>query len=423
MIEFRGYNPEHEDIMRLYCASLPEDHRRRYAAVEALKIGRGGITYVAKVLGMSRRTIYTGIRELDAMDDDGRWPPQRPSGSTQRIRRPGGGRPKATECQVGLEQALEDILEVHSAGSPTDPQVVWTDLKPMQLAGQLLRYGFEIGRNTAAKLLDRAGYRRRSLRKELITGKVDPDQRDQQFRHIDVLRRRAHAQGNPVLCVDTKKKEVLGHLHRPGQCYSTDVQRVYDHDFRHLSTGLLVPHGIYDYFDNVGFMTLGTSRETSAFVCDAIALTWEEALCSRYPHCTQIVLTFDAGGANAARSLRFKEDLIALSARLRLPLRVAHYPPYTSKWHPIEHRLFSHVERALGGVILDSHETALERVQHTRTETGLQVKARILDKVYDVGRKCSAKFREIKDNFIRHDEILGQWNYLVDARGISRETV
>lgn len=419
MSDFHGYDEEHEDTMRLYCASLPEDHRRRYGAVEALKIGRGGITYVAKVLGMSRRTIYTGIRELEAMDTGDGGPPPRPSGDAKRIRRRGGGRPRATERQAGLEQSVEDILEAHSGGSPTDPNVFWTDLKPMQLAAELLRRGHEIGRNTAARRLERAGYRRRSLRKELITGKVDAHQRDQQFRHIDALRRQAYACGNPVLCVDTKKKELLGHLHRPGQCYSTDVQCVYDHDFRHLANGLLVPHGIYDYFENTGFMTLGTSRETSAFVCDAIALTWEKDLHPRYRNCTEIVLTFDAGGANAARALRFKEDLVALSARLGLPLRIAHYPPSTSKWHPIEHRLFSQVERSLRGVMLDSHETALEAVRRTRTQTGLNVKARILDRVYDIGRKCSDTFRDIKDNFIRHDDTLGQWNYVVSARGFS----
>jgi hypothetical protein len=362
MSEFRGYDHAHEETMRLYYRSLPEDHRRRYAGVEALKIGFGGIAYVARVLGMSRRTVYAGIRELEAMGDDDHEPPQRPSGDAKRIRRPGGGRPQATRRQAGLEQTLEDILEAHSAGSPTDPRVVWTDLKPMQLAGELLRRGFEIGRNTAARLLERAGYRRRSLRKELITGHVDPHERDQQFRHIDALRRQAHARGNPVLCVDTKKKELLGQLHRSGQCYSTDVQCVYDHDFRHLANGLLVPHGVYDYFDNAGFMTLGTSRETSAFVCDAIALAWEEDRHARYSNAEEIVLTFDAGGANAARSLRFKEDLVALSARLGLPLRIAHYPPYTSKWHPIEHRLFSQVERALRGVILDSHRWLFARM-------------------------------------------------------------
>ena len=419
MREFPGYGQEHEETMRLYFRSLPEDHRRRYAGIEALKIGLGGIAYIARVLGMSRRTIYAGIRELEAMGEDGGGPPRRPSGDAKRVRRPGGGRPKAVQRQAGLEEAFEDILEAHSAGSPTDPDIRWTDLKPMQVADELVECGYEVSRNTAAKLLEQAGYRRRALRKELITGPVDAQARDQQFRYIATLRRQAQANGNPVLCVDTKKKELLGHLHRLGQCYSTDTQCVYDHDFRHLANALLVPHGVYDYFGNAGFMTLGTSRETSAFVCDAISLAWQEGHQAHYPEATEILLTFDCGGANAARSLRFKEDMIALSGRLGLPLRVAHYPPYTSKWHPIEHRLFSHVERSLRGVILDCHETALDAVQRTRTKTGLNVTARILDKVYEVGRKCSDTFREIKDKFIRHDAVLGQWNYLVDARGVS----
>ena len=423
MSAFAGYGAEHEETMRVYCASLPEDHRRRYAAVEALKIGRGGISYVAGVLGMSRRTLYTGIRELQAMDTGDGGPPARPSGDPQRVRRRGGGRPKASERQPGLRSACACILEANSAGSPTDPGVVWTHLKPMQLAAELVRRGFEVGRNTAARLLEEAGYRRRALRKELITGHVDPLARDGQFRHIDALRRQAHAAGNPVLCVDTKKKELLGYLHRPGQCYGTDVQHVYDHDFRHLGAGLLVPHGVYDYFNHRGFMTLGNSRETSAFVCDAIALAWTETFRHDYPRATEIVLTFDAGGANAARSLRFKEDLIALSRRLGLPLRIAHYPPYTSKWHPIEHRLFSQVERALRGVMLDSPQTALTAIQRVSTQTGLSVVARILDRVYDIGRKCSDSFREIKDQFIRHDAVLGEWNYLVDGRGLNAEYV
>lgn len=420
---FAGYDAEHEETMRLYCRSLPEDHRRRYAALEALKIGHGGVTYVAKVLGMSRRTIYTGIRELKTMDTGGGSPPQRPSGDPRRIRRPGGGRLKASERQPGLRSACEQILEANSAGSPTDPQVVWTHLKPMQLAGELVRRGFEVGRNTAARLLQDAGYARRSLRKELITGRVDPQARDCQFRHIDALRRSARAIGNPVLCVDTKKKELFGCLHRPGRSYSTGTQPVYDHDFRHLARGKLVPHGVYDYFNNCGFMTLGTSRETSAFVCDAIELAWTEAFQHDYPQATEIVLTFDAGGANAARSLRFKEDLIELSRRLGLPLRIAHYPPYTSKWHPIEHRLFSQVERALHGVMLDSPQTALQAIQRVSTQTGLSVVARILDRAYEIGRKCSDSFRNIKDQFIRHDSVLGEWNYLVDGRGLDPQTV
>lgn len=210
-------------------------------------------------------------------------------------------------------------------------------------------------RNTAAKLLAQASYRRRCLRKELMTGRVDAQEREQQFRFLDALRRQTQAHGNPMLSVDPKKKELLGPLHRTSQCYSTGVQPVYDHDFRHLGTGKRVPHGVYDYFDNVRFMTPGTSCESNA---SAIALAWLEDRRQHYPDVEEIVLTFDAGAAPTwrARSLRFEEDLIALtlSAHQGMSLHIAHYPPYTSKRHPIEHRLFCHVERALRGVILDT---------------------------------------------------------------------
>jgi hypothetical protein len=419
MNEFSGYEPAHEEAMRLYCRSLPEDHRRRYAAVEALKIGYGGVAYVSRVLGMSRRTIHTGMRELKQMREGDPDHPQRPSGDAGRVRRPGGGRPPITEREPSLASTLHEVLDARSAGSPTDERVRWTDLKPLQLAQELLDHGFSICRNTAAALLERAGFRRRALCKELITGYVDPVERDQQFRHIAALRRLAGWHGTPVLSIDTKKKEPFGTLHRPGQCYSTGPQAVFDHDFIHLANGKLVPHGVYDVVANVGFITLGTSRETSAFICDAIALAWEVTFRKMYPHATELVLLCDCGGANAARSLRFKEDLIELAKRLGLALRIVHYPPYTSKWNPIEHRLFSQVERTWSGVMLDSPETALETVERTHTQTGLRVSARILDKVYEIGRACSETFRETKDQFIRHDPVRGQWNYVVDANGFA----
>ena len=419
MNEFPGYGAAHEETMRMFSRTLDEDHRRRYAAIEALKIGFGGIAYVARVLGMSRRTIYTGIRELEQWREDDPDHPQRPSGDAKRVRRPGGGRPPITDRKPQLESTLHEVLEVHSAGSPTDERVRWTDLKPLQLAHRLLERGFEISRNTAAALLDRAGFRRRALRKELITGVVDPTAREEQFRHIAALRRLARRRGIPVFSIDTKKKELLGTLHRPGQSYSTAPQTVFDHDFRHLADGVLVPHGVYDVRANVGFITLGTSRETSAFVCDAIALAWTVLFRAMYPNATELLLLCDCGGANAARSLRFKEDLIELATRLGVRLRIAHYPPYTSKWNPIEHRLFSQVERAWSGVMLDSPETALRTVEQTRTQTGLSVTARILDTTYEIGRTCSDTFRDVKDQFIRHDRVNGQWNDLVDPNGFA----
>jgi Rhodopirellula transposase DDE domain len=419
MNEFAGYATAHEDAMRLYCRSLPEDHRRRYAAIEALKIGYGGVAYVARVLGMSRRTIYSGIRELEQMGHDDPPHPRRPSGDARRTRRPGGGRPPLNERQPVLDEALTEVLDAHSAGSPTDARVRWTDLKPRQLGRELAALGVTISHNTAAKLLDDAGFRRRALRKELITGRVDPQARDQQFRYIAELRRQARERGLPVLSIDTKKKELIGTLDRPGQCYSTGPQRVFDHDYRYLASGLLVPYGVYDVVANEGFITLGTSHDTSAFACDALCLAWAVVFCLRYPRAAELLLLCDGGGSNSARSLRFKEDLIAVSQRLGLRLRIAHYPPYTSKWNPIEHRLFSQVEHTWSGVMLDSAETARTTVERTTTETGLRVTARILDKVYAIGRKCSDTFRDIKDQFIRHDAVHGQWNYVVDANGVS----
>jgi hypothetical protein len=272
MKQFGGYEKSVEDAMVTYFRSLPEDHRRRYAAVEAMKIGRSGISYIAGLLGMSRRTIYAGMTELEQMRDEGSDPPKRPSGDPARIRRPGGGRPPATRAQPGLEGMAESLLEAHSAGSPTDPAVRWTDLTPARVAQELMTRGWAISRNTAARWLKAAGYRRRALHKALITGPVDPQERDQQFHHIAQLRRDFQARGQPVFCVDTKKKELLGTLHRPGTCYSTGTQPVYDHDFRPLAKGKVVPHGVYDPVQQRGVMTLGTSHETSEFVCDAIVL-------------------------------------------------------------------------------------------------------------------------------------------------------
>jgi len=417
MNDFPGYDDAHEETMRLYARSLPEDHRRRYAALEALKIGYGGIAYVARVLGMSRRTLYTGIQELESMGEGDPQDPQRPSGEAHRVRRPGGGRPPLIERQPEVNATLTDVLDAQTAGSPTDPRVRWTDLNPMRLTQALLEHGIRVSRNTAATWLEHWGFRPRALRKELITGVVDPVERDAQFRHIAALRRLARMKGTPVFSVDTKKKELLGRLHRRGRGYGTAAQAVYDHDFRHLATGRLIPHGVYDVRLNQAFVTLGTSRETSAFVCDAIALAWETHFAPLYPNATELLLLFDCGGANAARSLRFKEDLIALSQRLGLRLRIAHYPPYTSKWNPIEHRLFCHIEQAWSGLILETPESALKAVETTRTQTGLKVAARLLDKTYELGRKCSESFRSMKDRFIRHDAQLGAWNYVVDAAG------
>ncbi len=196
------------------------------------------------MLGISRRASYTGIRELEAMGDGDPDHPQRPSGDAKRVRRPGGGRRARIDSEPQLAATLAEVLAAHSAGSPTDERVRWTDLKPMRSAQELVERGVTICRNTAAAWLEQAGFRRRALRQELLAGAVDPQQRDAQCRRIAALRRLARQRGVPVLSIDTKKRQLLGALHRHGQCYSSAAQDVYDHDFRHRTDGVLVPRGV-----------------------------------------------------------------------------------------------------------------------------------------------------------------------------------
>jgi hypothetical protein len=267
MKQFSGYEKSVEEKMVIYFCSLSEDHRRRYVAVEALKIGRSGISYIARLFGMSRSTLYTGIQELEQMADAGSTPPKRPSGDPERIRRRGGGRPKATQSQSGLTGIVDCLLEAHAAGSPTDPKVRWTHLTPGRVAQALTARGWEISRNTAAKLMRALGFRRRALRRELITGRVDPQEREQQFRRIVHLRSAFQAHGQPVFCVDTKKKELIGTLHRPGTCYGTGTQKVYDHDVRHLAKGKAVPSGVYDPVCGCGRRASARRRPGSSGRC------------------------------------------------------------------------------------------------------------------------------------------------------------
>jgi len=245
-----------------------------------------------------------------------------------------------------------------------------------------------------------------------VTGGVDSDLRNEQFENIERVRAIFEAQQWPVLSVDTKKKEFLGNLYRDGKLYSQDgvpLQR-FDHDFPHLAEGKIVPHGIYDLHLNKGFVTLGTSAETPAFVAESIALWWNYRGRHDYPDTDHVLLLMDAGGANAARSIQFKHEMLKLAAKTGLNFRVAHYPPYCSKWNPIEHRLFPHVTRSMQGVSLDSVETAKQYInERATTSTGLETKAYVLDKEFKRGVKESIPLPEGLP--LEKHNILPQWNY------------
>lgn len=234
--------------------------------------------------------------------------------------------------------------------------------------------------------------------------------RNAQFERIAKLRTSYEANGNPVVSVDTKKKEPIGNLFREGKIYTTETLEVFDHDFPTLAEGVAIPHAIYDIVRNEAYVSIGTSRDTSEFACDSIRQWWHHHGKLHYPNASSILMLMDGGGSNSSRHYIFKQDLQALADEIGVEIRIAHYPPYTSKWNPIEHRVFPHISRSLQGVILTSHQLAKELIGKTTTKSGLKVVASILNKVYKTGRKVADGFK--KSMRISFDDVLGQWNYV-----------
>jgi len=238
-------------------------------------------------------------------------------------------------------------------------------------------------------------------------GHVD---RNSQFERITELKNIYTAKGNPVISVDTKKKEKIGNLSREGKIYTTETVEVYDHDFPSLAEGVAVPHTVYDQARNEAYVTVGTSRDTSEFACDSLRHWWYNYGILYYAQATSILMLMDGGGSNSSRHYIFKQDLQALAKEIGVEIRVAHYPPYTSKWNPVEHRAFPHITRALQGVVLTSHQLTKELIETTTTKKGLKVFASILNRIYEMGRKVAKGFKESMT--IVFDEFLSQWNYV-----------
>jgi hypothetical protein len=235
------------------------------------------------------------------------------------------------------------------------------------------------------------------------------DQRNEQFEYIAALKAEYQAAGNPIISMDTKKKEHLGNFYRAGYLYTTETITTYDHDFTSLAAGVIIPHAIYDVQLNKGIINLGCSHDTSEFACDSLRQWWLRQGQSDYPQATSLLLLCDGGGSNNCRHYLFKQDLQQLADELGLEIRVAHYPPYCSKYNPIEHRLFPHVTRACLGVIFTSLEVVKELMARTKTQQGLQLTVNVIDKVYETGRKAALSF--VAQMPIVFDDLLPQWNY------------
>jgi len=289
-----------------------------------------------------------------------------------------------------------------------DDEVIWTDLTTTEVADALTTIsGQTVSPYTVEQLFDQEGYGQRQAQKVCTMGE-HPD-RDAQFHRIAEIKKEYLDSPNPVLSIDTKKKELLGNFYRDGQLFTKAMIKTFDHDFPSFADGVVIPHGLYDLKRNCGYLHLGTSRDTSEFACDSLEDWWLRFGRNLYPQASSILLLCDGGGSNSSRTHLFKDDLQNFVDRVGMPVRVTHYPPYTSKYNPIEHRLFCHVTRACRGVIFKSVALVKELMEKTRTRTGLSVVVDILDRVYETGRKVAVDAKRTW-NLVR-DAFLPLWNY------------
>lgn len=308
-----------------------------------------------------------------------------------------------------LAENLQTVLRSHTAGDPMRENVKWTNLSRRQIARKLKELGTPANKDTVSRLLYGLDFRRRkSQKKRTMEQHAD---RNAQFENIERLKKEYLDAGKPVLSMDTKKKELLGNFYRDGVTDGVEPTIVNDHDFPSHGNGKLIPHGIYDVRKNELSLHLNTSSDTSELACDSLELWWQEQGQIDYQGQDEVLVLCDSGGSNAARSYLFKEDLQSLGNHTHLKWRIAHYPSGCSKYNPIEHRGFPHVTRACQGVVLETVETAKHYMEKAETTKGLRTTVRVMDKVYETGRKYAADFK--KKMTVQFDKILPKWNYTI----------
>jgi len=379
---------------------LSERARRRWAAVEAVSLGRGGISVVSAATGLAHSTIRRGIRELASRD----MPP------TERQRRKGAGRPRAEVVDPSVRAALERLVEPESRGDPQSP-LRWTCKSTRRLAKELTAQGHPVGPTTVRQLLKKAGYSLQSNRKTR-EGQSHPD-RDAQFRFINSRVKAQQRQGQPAISVDTKKKETLGNLKNAGQTWEPKGQprKVDTHDFPDPKKGKAVPYGVYDLGHNEAWVSVGISSDTAEFAVESIRNWWRRLGRRRHPQATRLLITADSGGSNSSRNRLWKVELQTLSNETGLAIEVCHFPPGTSKWNKIEHRLFCHVTRNWQGQPLETLEIVVNLIGSTTTETGLKVYAKLDASTYEKGRKVSDE--EFATVNLTPSRFHGEWNYVI----------
>ena len=378
---------------------LNERSRRMWAAVEAASLGRGGISAVAAATGLSRTTIRAGMREL-----------REPRAASGRIRRPGGGRKKLSQKCPGLLSKLEALVEPATRGDPQSP-LRWTCKSTRRLAAELKQQGCPASHSTVDRLLRESGYSLQSNRK--VRERAGHPDRNAQFEHINRQVGAFQRRGQPVISVDTKKKELVGDFRNTGREWNPKGQplEVRVHDFLDKDLGKAIPYGVYDLTHNEAWVSVGIDHDTAEFAAEAIGRWWSKMGRRRYPRASELYITADGGGSNGSRSRLWKVALQKLANRTGLGLTVSHLPPGTSKWNKIEHRLFCHITQNWRGRPLVSHEVIVKLISNTTTKDGLKVQAALDRRHYPTKKKITAQ--ELAQVNIATAGFHGDWNYTI----------
>lgn len=389
---------------------MDENVRRRWAACEAMAIGWGGITAVAEATGLSRPTIRAGLAEVHGgvpHDEEVDQP------AAHRVRREGGGRRRVTENDRTLLKDLQALLESSTRGDPQSP-LLWTSKSTRHLADALVQQGHHVSHDTVARLLDNLNYSLQANRKTK-EGSAHPD-RDAQFEHINTQVRAFQKRGQPVVSVDTKKKELIGDFKNAGREWPPQGQpvQVRSKDFIDKRLGKGIPYGVYDLTANNGWVSVGIDHDTAQFATESLRRWWQQMGSRVYPKAKELLVTADAGGSNGYRIRLWKAALQELADAIGLRISVCHFPPGTSKWNKIEHRMFCHITENWRGKPLVSRAVIVNLIGNTKTRTGLTIKAALDENMYPTGLKVSdAELAAIR---IKRDKFHGDWNYTILPR-------
>ena len=390
---------------------MDERVRRQWAAAEALAYGWGGIRAVSAAIAMSPNTIRRGMAELAARERD-------PDvGTPTRIRRVGGGRKRQTEVDPELLEALEALVDPGTRGDPQSP-LRWTCKSTAHLARALTHQGHPVSPRTIGRLLNGAGYSLQGNRKTK-EGASHPD-RNEQFEHINRVVLACQRRGQPVISVDTKKKELVGEFKNDGREWQPkgEPDEVRMHDFVDKMLGKVIPYGVYDISENQGWVSVGIDHDTAHFAAEAILRWWKRMGRTRYHNAKELLITADGGGSNGSRCRLWKVALQQVANRLGIPVRVCHFPPGTSKWNKIEHRMFCHITQNWRGRPLVSHEVIINLIASTTTQTGLTIQAELDPGKYPTGIKVTDA--ELATVNMTQDNFHGEWNYTIHPARVKR---